>query len=82
MGEKKDKKKCNDAICRYLSRYISSEVSLTLYSSEVISGELYRITEDGLIVLRETEVLSPFIGEVQILVRSSDVEHASIQIES
>ena len=77
----KNKKKCDDAICQYLSDYIGSEVTLTLESGQVVSGQLVDITEDGLIVLQETEILSPFIAQSQTIVRSTDVVIATISIE-
>lgn len=77
MGKKK--KKCNDTICQYLTDYIHSQVTLTLRSGHVVSGELVDITKHGLIVLKETDTLSPFTDELITIVRSSDVEIATIQ---
>ena len=81
MIKKKKKKKCDDAICHYLYDYIDSEVTLTLESGQVVSGQLVDITEDGLIVLQETEILSPFIAQLQTIVRSTHVVIATLQIE-
>lgn len=77
MGKKR--KKCHEVICQYLIDYIGSQVTLTLRSGLVVSGELVDILKNGLIVLKETDTLSPFTDELITIVRSRDVEIATIQ---
>ncbi|EKN63432.1 hypothetical protein M670_02432 [Schinkia azotoformans MEV2011] len=79
MGKKK--KHCHDSICQYLSHYMSSEVTLTLESGQIVSGELVKIKENGLIVLQETNIISPFIEDLTTIVRCRDVVIATIQTE-
>lgn len=78
--KKNKKKKYDDAICQYLSDFIGSEVTLTLESGQIVSGKLADITKYGLIVLKEEEILSPFIAQTQTIVRCNDVVIATIQI--
>ncbi|MED4229640.1 hypothetical protein, partial [Neobacillus cucumis] len=79
MGDKKNK--CSDPIYRYLDDFVGNEVTLTLYNGQVLSGELDDLT-NCLIVLRETEVLSPFIAQNLTIVRSKDVMIATVQSSS
>lgn len=79
MGKKK--KHCHDSICQYLYHYISNEVTLTLESGQVVSGELVKIKENGLIVLQETNIISPLVEELITIVRSRDVVTATIQTD-
>jgi hypothetical protein len=81
LGDKKKKNKCSDPIVRYLSGFVGSEVTLTLYNGQVLSGELDDLI-NCLIVLRETEVLSPFIAQNLTIVRSKDVMIATVQSDS
>lgn len=78
--KKYKKKKYDDAIYQYLSDFIGSEVTLTLESGQIVSGKLVGMTTDGLIVLQEAEILSPFIAQTQTIVRCTDVMIATIQI--
>jgi small nuclear ribonucleoprotein (snRNP)-like protein len=78
LGNKKNE--CSDPIYHYLDDFVGNEVTLTLYNGQVLSGELVDLT-NCLIVLRETEVLSPFIGQSLTIVRAKDVMIATVQPE-
>jgi len=75
------RRRCRQGFCEYLYDYIGDEVTLTLDTGQVVSGELVDISASGIILLREREIVSPFIGEVITMVRESDVVTVSVQTE-
>ncbi|WP_071393416.1 hypothetical protein [Bacillus tuaregi] len=82
MGKKKKKKKYHDPMYRYLTNYMGHEVTFTLESGQVLSGELMDMTRDGLMVIQETEVLSPFATQLRTMVRCQDVLFVTVQMET
>jgi small nuclear ribonucleoprotein (snRNP)-like protein len=65
-------------ICKFLKDYIDNEVTVTLYTGQVVSGKLVKI-KDGLVVLLEAEIISPFVAESLTIVKCEDIAIVTIQ---
>ncbi|ALC92527.1 hypothetical protein AM500_24260 [Bacillus sp. FJAT-18017] len=84
MGHYHDKKHCTgckkDCLCKILKKFEGNEVIINTKSSNLITGELLKVTKDCCVKILEPGGISPIVGKELTVIRCKDIEHFSIEL--